>query len=402
MFSGAVEFRESQSLDTYGRLKVSEPMLLFDSHNQYGNNTIFWETSTSGSGTQTNSTSESAIVLSTSATSGDKVIRQTKHYFRYQAGKSQHFVIAFNLGVATSGLRRRVGLFDANNGIFLEQTSTGVRLITRTSASGSPVDTQVEQADWNGDKMDGTGNSGISLDFSKIQTMTVDFQFAGRIRVAFGAGGIKHTIHTFKNSNLFSTPIIANPHLPIRQEIENTSSTSGSNTMKVFSSAIATDGGFELSGITHAAGTGITATSVTTRRSVFSFRPKLTFNSVVNRGIIIPQHFEIAVASQNILYEIVIGGTLGGSPSWTSAGSNSIVEYDTAGTTVTGGETIDNGFAIAGQGKALTIESPAALFFNYPVSLNIAGDTQIIVSIVATAFTSTASVNAGATWREIW
>ena len=57
-------------------------------------------------------------------------------------------------------------------------------------------------------------------------------------------------------------------------------------------------------------------------------------------------------ASNDAYIEIVYGGTIGGTPNWQSAGNNSTVEYDVAGTTVTGGEVIHAGFVTAGQGAS--------------------------------------------------
>lgn len=54
----------------------------------------------------------------------------------------------------------------------------------------------------------------------------------------------------------------------------------------------------------------------------------------------------------DVYWEVVRGGTLGGTPSYTSAGANSAVEYDVAGTTVTGGEVVASGFAVGGGGSA--------------------------------------------------
>jgi hypothetical protein len=52
----------------------------------------------------------------------------------------------------------------------LQQNGTTISFVLRTATSGSPSDARtVNQADWNGDKLDGTGDSGYTLDITKAQ-----------------------------------------------------------------------------------------------------------------------------------------------------------------------------------------------------------------------------------------
>ena len=66
-------------------------------------------------------------------------------------------------------------MFDANNGIFFEDTGTGYQIVRRTYVTGSAVDNVVAQSSWNGDKLDGTGESGYTLDPTKATIMFMDF-----------------------------------------------------------------------------------------------------------------------------------------------------------------------------------------------------------------------------------
>jgi hypothetical protein len=77
----------------------------------------------------------------------------------YQPGKSLLIFNTFVMNAQEENLEQRVGTFDANNGIFFEDTGTGYQIVRRTYVTGSAVDNDVAQASWNGDKLDGTGAS---------------------------------------------------------------------------------------------------------------------------------------------------------------------------------------------------------------------------------------------------
>jgi hypothetical protein len=84
--------------------------------------------------------------------------------FPYQPGKSLLALMTFVMAPTQTNLRQRVGYFGANDGLYLEQNDTDVRFVLRKSTSGSVDDTEyVTQANWNVDKFDGTGPSGITI-----------------------------------------------------------------------------------------------------------------------------------------------------------------------------------------------------------------------------------------------
>ncbi len=129
-------FSESE-LDAFSRLRVSNPVSLFEGSFQYNNQPLRWETFFTGSGTETTLPNYSAIQLNTTTASGDKATKQTHEYFRYQNGKSHLVLISGIFGAPQTNLRRRIGHFDDNNGLYFEQTTTGLSVNIRSSVSGS-------------------------------------------------------------------------------------------------------------------------------------------------------------------------------------------------------------------------------------------------------------------------
>lgn len=265
------------NFDAFGRLRVSQPFTLFDSQNRYAADPSF-DTALTGSGTSTFLTNESAVSLAVTTASGDKVIRQTKRYFPYQPGKSLLVLSTFVMAAAKTGLRQRVGYFDANNGVFLQRNGAELSFIVRTYTSGSPSDTRkVAQSSWNGDKLDGSGASGITLDTTKAQIMFVDFEWlgAGSVRCGFIIDSQYITAHTFDNANEVSEVYTQTATLPLRLEIENTAATASSSSMKQICSTVISEGGYEQTSIERVARRTTTLTGIGT-----SFVPLVSIRQI--------------------------------------------------------------------------------------------------------------------------
>jgi hypothetical protein len=141
--------------------------------NVLSKNNLFDEDLT-GSGTVTYTANKSTVNLNVTTASGDKVIRQSKRVMTYQPGKSLLNLNTFVMNAQEENLEQRIGMFDANNGIFFEDTGTGYQIVRRSYTSGASVDDPIAQSAWNGDKLDGTGASGYTLDPTKATILFMD------------------------------------------------------------------------------------------------------------------------------------------------------------------------------------------------------------------------------------
>jgi hypothetical protein len=395
---------ESLNLDAFGRLRVSDPTTVFDAGHEYNVNPLVWDDSLStGTGAVTHLPDESAAQLSTGGTLANaKAVLQTRAYHRYQPGKSQLVLCTGAFGAAVTNARRRYGYFDANNGVFFEQTAAGMNIVLRSSTTGSVVERRVAQSAWNYDKLDGTGLSGVNVDFSKAQIYLFDLEWlgVGRVRCGIVIGGAIIYCHEFGHANELTGPYMTTANLPVRAEVENTGVTAAAVTMKQVCASVISEGGQEDDrAFLHSTSNGITTVAVTTRRAVLTIRPKLLFNSITNRGQAIVSELNL-FSDASAFYEIVVGGTLGGTPSWVSVNDASIVERDVAGTTVTGGVVVASNYvATSGPGQVRAIGTNGILG-RLPLVLNAAGDAADLLSVVVTSFSGTANVSASVTWRE--
>ena len=385
------------NLDAFARLRVSEPVTLFDSQMQYNALPLLWQSV--GDGTATHVPAKAAVQMI--VTAGQSLMRQSRPYIRYQPGKSQLVLMTGVLGAAVAGVTKRVGYFDDDNGFYFELTTDGLYIVRRSKVTGSVVNTRVHSADWNSNTT--TADNG-GTDTTKAQIFFFDLEWlgVGSVRCGFVRDGMPDVMHMWRHSNLVDSVYMTTANLPLRYELVSTSG--AASDMYQICASVQSEGGFQFdTGIPHAVGNGATGVSVSTRRAVLSIRPKATFNTIVNRGTIIPEALSIFVTTAPIYYEVVYGAALGGSPSWASAGDNSIVEFDVAGTTVTGGEVIDAGYVVtSGSGGTARGGANNELLSRLPLVLDKVGAAPLGLSIVGTGIGGTATVHAAATWRELY
>lgn len=356
----------STAYDAFGRLRVSNPLTIFDSKNVMSKNTLFDE-SLSGSGGVTYSSNKSTVNLNVTEVSGDKVIRQSKRVMSYQPGKSLLNLNTFVMNTLTANLKQKIGMFDANNGIFFYADGTTLKIVRRTYVTGSPADTEVLQSAWNGDKLDGTGASGYSLNPTLATILFMDFEWLGMgaVRVGFVIDGKFIVAHTFKNANDLSTVYMQTANLPIRYEIETVATlAAGTYTLQQVCSTTMIEGGYSPEGIRKMIGTsqinaGVNLTVANTYYNIATIRIK----SGRPYAVIVPSGLDVLNISNNDFeFGLFVNATPSSAFSYTSYDDN--VEYDlttvdltATGTRIAGGYlggktnpfSIGDGFVFANQ-----------------------------------------------------
>lgn len=236
--------------DAFGRYRVSEPTTLFDSKLLAGDKSpLLWdEELVSGAGITGSTPTASKPYedfVSTVSTAG-RFVRQTRRRFNYQPGKSQLVLMTgvLDLSGGGTGVDRRIGYFDDDNGIFFHDAEGTVSVVVRSNDSGTPADTSVVQASWNIDAFDGTGPSGITADWSTAQIFVFDFQWLsiGRIRFGLEINGALYYCHEYSTANSTAIPTMSTPNLPARYEMETTAASVASS-MRCICTSIISEGG---------------------------------------------------------------------------------------------------------------------------------------------------------------
>ena len=371
------------ALDAFGRARFSQPYTLFDSQNRYAQNGYF-DTELTGSGTSTYVANESTVEMETTTASGDKVIAQTKRSFAYQPGKSLLVLNTFVMSAAQEELRMRIGYFNDQNGVFLQRTGSTLSVVRRTYVTGAAIDTVVNQADWNGDKLDGTGDSGFTVDVTKTQIFWQDFEWlgGGSVRCGFVINGQAIICHTFKNANNLTSVYMTTAILPIRYEIENLGAIASAAKLKRICSTVASEGGYERK---VALNTSARMTAQNNSIST-SFKPLVSIRLASGRtgAVVLPDGYSVLGSGTNGEFEIVLvrNPTLTGA-SWV-ASSSANVDYDISATSYTGGDIIRNGYTSSGSQVSGSVDSITDYNWDLQIGATISGTSDVYTLAIRT------------------
>ena len=389
----------AQNTDAFARLRVSNSQTVFDSKQIADNQPLFWDDQEfSGAGTSsTYNANQASTTLSVGVVAGKRV-RQTYRSFNYQTGKSQLVLLTCVLGAPTAGITRRIGQFNDNNGFMVLSTPTSLAVGIRSFTSGAAVDTIVNQAAWNVDKLDGTGTSGITIDPTKTHIAFFDYQWlgVGAVRFGFVIDGQPIYVHQFNNANNLAVVYTSTPNLPLRYEIENDGTGVASDLVHICSTVI-TEGGRQdtgvIRGLNRANNTLITNNNLDLYPLV-GLRLKTAYLGSFVRYI---DHQILCNTTAEYAWYVILKPTVVGvAPTWIPV-TNSSVEYAFPAntTTVTGGIVIASGLGSdTNQNRGGTngiIESDLA------IGANIAGVSDEIYlcvqRITGTTETFFASIN---------
>lgn len=387
--------------DAFGRLRTSTPFTLFDSQHRYQENDK-WDTAVNAGGAKTYVANESCVNLTVPVTSGAYVYRETKRVFPYQPGKSLLVMTSFVFAAAQTNLRQRLGYFSTENGIYLEQEDDTVYFVRRSYTSGSVVNTRIAQADWNGDKLDGTGQSGRTLDLSKAQILWCDLEWlgVGDVRCGFIVEGSLVIAHTFHGDNVNSTTYMTTAILPLRQEIENTDTIAAEATAKQICATIASEGGYQGFNNRYSVATGSTPVTLTTAGTIYPILA-IRLNATRIDSVVIPSDISAAIEQTTnnkldiVQYHLLLNPTSTTGGTWTTH-LNNVVQYNTGISSYVGGTEITSGYLTSSSSLALGGIND----FNFQLGRAIDGTSDVLL-IAATPTNNDAKLFLELSWLEV-
>jgi hypothetical protein len=395
--------------DAFGRTRVSNPLTLFDSSHRYRDNNL-WDSLVIGTGSTVGfATTAGLINMTVGVGSTASIIRETTKVFSYQPGKSLLTMNTFVLNPPKENLRQRVGYFGVDNGIYFEVDGTTAYFVERSLSLGT--ETRIAQSNWNIDKLDGTGVSGITLDLTKAQILWTDIEWLGlgNVRLGFIINGKFVHAHTFQHANLIQSTYITTASLPLRYEISNTGITTSASTLKQVCSTVISEGGYELRGLQQTVSTPITApvdlpTPAGTYYPVISIRLKAPINNQPDRldAIVIMTALSIMGTGNGPQYnwQVRASATTSGG-TWTSAGTDSAVEYKLDGGTVSGGRVLASGFLTSANQSSQSVDILKEALFKFQLERNGLTKTPYELTLVAASDTAGADIFASMDWEEI-
>jgi len=331
----------------------------------------------------------SMATVTTDTQTGSIATMSSKQPLHYNPGQgaAAKFTALFTTGVA--GTLQQAGIGNVDDGFFIEINGTEFCINHRRFT----VDHRTAQADFSEDTLDGTGPSGMTIDITQLNVFEIKFQYLGAGAVEFlveePASGLFFVFHKMQHANSRTTPTLSNPSLPMTIHVEN-GATTEEVIVKTGSWGAFIEG--RESAIGPLFGVSAIKTGITTEQAVITLRNKSLYNTVTNRQLIQMLLASVSVETGNKITTVFIkeNVTLGGTPSFTDIdATNSTVDYDTAGTTVTGGDFI-TAFTLA--------KDSSDKFFLEALDLKLLpGDTLTI-----SAFTTNAvDVAVALTWKEL-
>ena len=401
-----IVFAPSTAQDAFGRLRVSNPLTLFDSSHRYDDNDL-WSTATATGGTSSFNTNQGLVDLNVTAASGSSVIRETVKVFAYQPGKSLLILNTFVMSAPKTGLRQRVGYYGDDNGFYLEQADSSIAFVERSMVSGSLVETSVLQADWNGDKLDGNGPSGITLDLTKAQILWIDVEWlgVGSVRLGFIIDGQFILCHTFHHANIITSTYITSASLPMRYEITNTAGTSGVSTLKQICSTVISEGGYELRGLQESVGTPITTPRAFAVAGTYYPLVGIRLKATRLDAIVIATAVSLIGLGngKNYQWRVVNGNVSISGGTWTTLSADSSVEYNVTGTSSTGGRVLASGYVnSSNQGSPSINILKAALFANQLERDGLTGTPyELVIEMAIDATGGLSGGYASIDWEEV-
>ncbi len=316
------------------------PILQYAFEYNMVDNTEMWELTETNGGTVT--TDVNALALLQTGTSASAVaIMKSKRHARYRAGLGSMLRFTARFTTPVAGTKQMIGMMDElgssvtyKNGYAVGFDGTDFKFfhfIGDTLRSHT-----LEQ--WE-DPMDGTGRSGFTIDYTKLNVFQIQLAYlgAGNVTVSVYIAELQQFVTMFrmKRSNKFTIPHVQNPNFHLITHVENT--TDEDITLATSSMMYANEGKtkfFELHQPQQSA--GAETTSISTQNQILSIRNKLTYTGKSNFIDILLEAITFSVdGTKNAIIKLLLNPTLGGAASWSDINTtDSVVEVDTSQTTI--------------------------------------------------------------------
>lgn len=393
----------SMPTTAFGDLRVAELSPIFQVSFEFTvTNTEIGTIETNNSGTVTQA--DAMCVVATGTTTNSAAEWETVNNSKYRPGLGgvARFTALFTEGVA--GTEQTVGLEDADGS---SETHLNGYAVGYNGASFSLFRWQndvlftVAQEDWD-DPMDGTGPSGMTLDPTKLNVYFIQFQYLGggpiKLWVSHETTGNMVLAHTVLYTNKNIVPSVYNPNFHLMVHTVNNATTSDL-IVKSSSMAYFVEGQTAYTELQqpHFSTGELSKDGVTTEVAIFTIRNKTSYAGKVNFIELILENIggSIEASSANNLgrLRLVKNATLGGTPSYNDINTtDSIVDIDVAGTTVTDGKELLS-VSLAGKNDRISEGN----ITSYKILLH-PGDTATLAGFSE----NSATIKSSLLWKELF
>ena len=286
-------------------------------------------------------------------------------------------------------VRRTAGTAGAST--FAPGTSGAVGAFAILTTGVTPTEQFIPQTAWNIDRMDGTGPSAMTADWTKGNIFGVQFQYLGYgdafFYVVDSFTGHPQLVHIVRNANTRTRTVLRNPNLYLTWESRNTG-TGTSREMRGASGGAFVEGKINFLGAQFGA-VGTKAIGAGVETPVLTLRGSTTYDNRRSSAQIQIDRFSVACdGTKTVNLHVYKNATLTAPQFQRVNATTSAADYDSAATAITGGTQV-YAFSIGKTGNGTESVTDLALFLQ-------AGDTLTITATSANA----SDVSATIVWIE--
>lgn len=379
--------------DLFGRTRTSIPYTVFSSKQVTDADPLMFENVSGASF----STARSSTTLTAAASGVNEALRRSFQWVSYITGGvnlAQFGTLMRLPGSATTGVTKEVGLFNSDDGYIWGEADGVMQVTVRSSAGGGPVNTTVQQSNWNIDVMDGTGRSGITLNPETVNTYVIMYSYtgAGDVIFALNINGQFVPVHMFRLSNVDQLPYTSNPSVPATWRIATDGTGAGNAQLEAFTVAVQSFGNGLLPAVRRSNNIDRILTPLMTAASTAQYVPMaIRYQSAAKDPSvrIVPHTVSVSVLSGGVpaAWQLVLNPTVStGSYSFSNL-SDSVLQAHRTGNapTVTGGTPLFGGTVLSDTAEHVQIPEQTVL-----LGVNNAGTADILALVVQN---SSAAVN---------
>ncbi len=392
----------SDPLTAFGDLRTAELSPVFQGSFEYTvDNTELNKNLVANGGTVTQA--NAMAVVGTSTTTASTARFHSKKRAKYRAGLGGLFRFTAKFTTPVAATIQYIGMADGHGSgaEFINGLTVGYNGTTfGFQRWQNDVLFEVAQSAWD-DPLDGTGASGMTLDQTKINIFQIRFQYLGagamELSIEDDTTGRFVVVHTILYANLNTTPSMYSPNYLLMIHVDNKGTVSDI-IVSCSSYAYFIEGKTTYTEVHQplfSSGKQSTG-SITTELAIFTIRNKSSYVSKTNYIDLILEAISVSIeasgANNLATIRVVKDATLGGTPSYSDiSATDSIVDIDVDGTTVTGGKELFD-FGLAGKNDEIFHGLGEHKIYLAP------GETITISAISA----GTATVNASLLWKELF
>ena len=232
---------------------------------------------------------------------------------------------------------------NAASGTYSLAASTAVGTFAQTRAGTAGTETFIPQSTWNGDKLDGTGASGVTIDPTKGNVFEIQIQYLGFGAIIFKCEVIPAgsnnadfvTIHTLKLPNTLTQTSFGNPSFPFTMAAYSAGSTTNL-TVGCGSFAGFIEGPKILHGNRFTYFNSLTTVGAANFQALFTIMNTRYYAGQTNQSVINMMSISGALKHTSpCIYYLIKNGSLLGNPNFVQISANSTSLWDSAATTVT-------------------------------------------------------------------